>query len=417
MSGKYLGKALARAFLQNNRMKLKPPRSSIEQVEFANQQSSTSSSILQRYAIYGAAASILFAGGYICATFYSIPNIKKKISSSSIASQSPSISTPIEHESLILGGSAPSTLYRRVSDNFVAEYDTSTRNPRWVVERLTSSSLLNTSSDEGKNRSKFQFHEDTSIPLHLRARLSDYEHSGYDRGHLSAAADNKSSDIAMKDSFLLTNICPQIGEGFNRDYWARFEHFIRKLTGTFKTVYVCTGPLFLPTSSSSSSTSTTTPSIILSDEKNLLGSSQSSTSSILPTYRYSHPAIGQQFHWVQVPTHFFKVIVCTSKTTDEPLVTAAFVIPNTKINSNEALINFLVPIETVEAISGLQFFKEMLQQIQVHNNNLLTTNNNNEKKENMTSKENEMTLIDEYHLCRHVDCTLPLGFDKRKKIV
>ena len=81
------------------------------------------------------------------------------------------------------------------------------------------------------------------------------------------------------------------------------------------------------------------------------------------------------------------------------------------------LINFLVPIETVEAISGLQFFKEMLQQIQVHNNNLLTTTNNNEKKENMTSKENEMTLIDEYHLCRHVDCTLPLGFDKRKKIV
>ena len=87
MSSKYLGKALARAFLQNNRMKLKP-KSTIEQVDFSNQPSSTSSSTLQRYVIYGAAASILFAGGYICATFFSFPNTKKKISSSSIAKQS-----------------------------------------------------------------------------------------------------------------------------------------------------------------------------------------------------------------------------------------------------------------------------------------------------------------------------------------
>jgi len=50
----------------------------------------------------------------------------------------------------------------------------------------------------------------------------------------------------MEDTFYMTNISPQVGVGFNRHYWSRFEEFCRRLTDIYKDVYVVTGPLFLP---------------------------------------------------------------------------------------------------------------------------------------------------------------------------
>jgi hypothetical protein len=46
--------------------------------------------------------------------------------------------------------------------------------------------------------------------------------------------------LAMNETFLLTNIAPQVGDGFNRHYWAYLEDFCRRLTGSFEDVYVFT---------------------------------------------------------------------------------------------------------------------------------------------------------------------------------
>lgn len=80
----------------------------------------------------------------------------------------------------------------------------------------------------------------------FRAHLLDYFKSGYDRGHMVPAADAKQSQQAMDETFLLTNIAPQVGDGFNRHYWAYVEAFVRNLTTSFEDVYVFTVPLFLP---------------------------------------------------------------------------------------------------------------------------------------------------------------------------
>lgn len=37
-----------------------------------------------------------------------------------------------------------------------------------------------------------------------------------------------------------------MGTGFNRDYWARFEKFVKDVANKSDEVYVVTGPLFLP---------------------------------------------------------------------------------------------------------------------------------------------------------------------------
>ena len=41
--------------------------------------------------------------------------------------------------------------------------------------------------------------------------------------------------------------CPQVGAGFNRDYWARLEQYGRELTARHADVWVYTGPMYLPT--------------------------------------------------------------------------------------------------------------------------------------------------------------------------
>ncbi len=71
----------------------------------------------------------------------------------------------------------------------------------------------------------------------------DYTRSGYDRGHLAPAADMTYSIQAMEDSFLMTNISPQI-PGCNRGIWRRVETQVRKWAYQEEILYIITGPIF-----------------------------------------------------------------------------------------------------------------------------------------------------------------------------
>ncbi|KAF9581298.1 nuclease, partial [Lunasporangiospora selenospora] len=99
-------------------------------------------------------------------------------------------------------------------EGYVASYNRQLRHPNWVAEHITAESLK---AGEGVGRGNSQFKEDSTVPDLYKAKLSDYVRSGYDRGHMVPAADCKSTQTAMDDTFYLSNIAPQVGEGFNRD--------------------------------------------------------------------------------------------------------------------------------------------------------------------------------------------------------
>lgn len=63
---------------------------------------------------------------------------------------------------------------------------------------------------------------------------------------MAAAGNHRVCQNDVQQTFLLTNIAPQVGVGFNRHSWNRLEKYVRKLVKSYENVYVCTGPLYLP---------------------------------------------------------------------------------------------------------------------------------------------------------------------------
>jgi endonuclease G len=209
----------------------------------------------------------------------------------------------------------------RPAPSLVSAYDRRLRNPAWVAEHITPDSL----STSGGDRRNSQFFEDDDIPEKFRARLKDYFRSGYDRGHQVPAADAKWSQDAMDATFALSNMCPQVGEGFNRDYWAHFEDFCRRLTQRYPSVRVVTGPLYLPRKDP-----------------------------IDGKWKVTYEVIGSPPS-VAVPTHFYKVIFAEDGVVGGNVALGAFVLPNAPIPNDKKLAEFEVPLEAIERASGLEF--------------------------------------------------------------
>ncbi|EJD02115.1 uncharacterized protein FOMMEDRAFT_86914 [Fomitiporia mediterranea MF3/22] len=231
---------------------------------------------------------------------------------------------------------------------YVTAYDRRLRHPAWTAEHLTLSSLgrsmleqINSDEKGDKgDRSRSTFTEDVAIPLQFRARLQDYFRSGYDRGHMVPAADAKISQDAMDETFLLTNIAPQVGVEFNRHYWAYVEDWCRRLTGSFKDVYVFTVPLYLPK--------------LESDGK----------------WRVTYEVIGNPPS-IGVPTHFAKVVLATRpsspSTPDVPEIsTGAFVLQNAAIPDTTPFESFTVPVDAVERAAGLTLFSDQIKNSSKH---------------------------------------------------
>ncbi|XP_059055944.1 endonuclease G, mitochondrial [Achroia grisella] len=207
-------------------------------------------------------------------------------------------------------------------DDYVLSYDQRNRVPHWVFEHLTKAHVT---KNDAVDRSKCEFMPDESIHPYFRSQNSDYRKSGFDRGHMAAAGNHRISQKHVEQTFYLSNMAPQVGEGFNRHAWNTLEKHVRKLTRVYNNVYCCTGPLYLPRKES--------------DGK---------------TY-VKYQVIGA--NTVSVPTHFYKVVV--GEATNGDLHMEAYVMPNQKISDQTPITSFMVPPETIERAAGLLFFNKI----------------------------------------------------------
>lgn len=138
------------------------------------------------------------------------------------------LTRPGQHKDLCMSG-------------FAILHSGESKTPVFVVEKLNRERLKDAQDEDRKG---MRFYEEARLPIAHRARLTDYQGSGYDRGHMAPAADMPTPE-AMAQSFSLANMIPQAPE-LNRGIWARnIEAATRKYAMRAKgDIYVFTGPAF-----------------------------------------------------------------------------------------------------------------------------------------------------------------------------
>lgn len=193
-------------------------------------------------------------------------------------------------------------ILKRIS--YITSYDKINKIPKWVAWHLTSEHT----NGEQRRLSNFIVDEDVPIP---RAELVDYKGSAYDRGHMCPAGDNKWGYEPMKQSFFLTNICPQ-DRNLNSGDWNELEITCREWAKKYGDIYIVAGPIL---------------------------------------YKGNHEKIGP--NEVTVPEAFFKVVLCM---TGKPKA-IGFIYKNSPCNN--PLSFYVNSIDDVERITGFDFFPNL----------------------------------------------------------
>lgn len=122
---------------------------------------------------------------------------------------------------------------------YVLSHSNADKTPDWVIERLTREQA------SGKNkRPKIKFKPEEFVPAEGRAADKDYAGSKFDRGHQAPSEDFNADADWMVESFILSNIVPQVGAGFNQGIWKELEALVRKLAIERGELYVITGPIY-----------------------------------------------------------------------------------------------------------------------------------------------------------------------------
>lgn len=187
---------------------------------------------------------------------------------------------------------------------YTLSYNNSYRVPNWVAYELLETEVI----------TAYRSRDDEFTPDPMvkgrQAYDRDYVGSGYDRGHMAPAADMRWSSQTMKESFYLSNTCPQ-NHNLNSGAWNDLEKQVRYEARYYKSIWVVCGPIF----------------------------------------EYSNPKHIGSNH-VMVPDAFFKALLAKRK--DGTYASIGFVFPNKACERN--LTHYVMTVDELEAKLGMDLF-------------------------------------------------------------
>lgn len=188
-------------------------------------------------------------------------------------------------------------------------------NPKWLVPNWVAYELTNSETYGEQERSN-HFKPDPLVkgdPV----TTGDYSKSGYDRGHMAPAADMKWSEQAMRESFYMTNICPQL-HNLNAGDWNDLEELARDLAQQYGSIYIACGPIV----------------------------------------EANYQTIGKN-HSIAVPSAFYKVFL---RKTHKGWTSIGFIMPNQA--GNRPLMTYMLTVDEVEEQTGIDFFYNLPDSIE-----------------------------------------------------
>ncbi len=186
-------------------------------------------------------------------------------------------------------------------DGYNLSYSEKHEQAEWVAYSLDKNDIVYA------NRKRPFFIEDPKVKTNS-ADWRNYKKSGYDRGHLCPAGDRRKTEKSYNETFYTSNISPQKHD-FNAGIWNKLEQKTRYWAKKYNHLYVITGGIL---------------------ENNL-------------------KTIGKEK--VAIPNQFYKILLDYTK----PEIKAiAFLLPHKE--SNKSLSEFVVSIDEIEQITGIDFF-------------------------------------------------------------
>lgn len=193
--------------------------------------------------------------------------------------------------------------------HYFLSYSEEHEQAEWAAYYLT--------SDQNKkhNFERPYFKQDPLVDTES-AHWNNYKNTGYDKVHLVPAADMKFDQDAYFDTFLTSNVSPQ-NHDFNAGIWNRLEEKIRYWADKYTALFIVTGG-------------------VLHNQLRTIGDEE-----------------------VSVPDYFYKIVV---RVQNEVLVMIPFLVPNEK--SDAALHHFATTIDTIEAITGINFNEKLAEKIE-----------------------------------------------------
>lgn len=210
-----------------------------------------------------------------------------------------------------IGAPSPADIVPVNRGEFIIGWSPSLRHPVWCAYHVTQDALHEAGKRPG-------FSTDKSVAR--CPRPDDYDHSGYDRGHMAPnyAIATRYGEDAQRKTFLISNIAPQ-APSLNRGVWRDLEHRIADLwTARYGEIWVVVG--CIPSS---------------------CGETLSGTD-------------------IDVPERFYQVV-----TAQEGLDIRAFAVVFDQFPSwNEWTARNLVSIDELERLTGLDFLPELPDFIQ-----------------------------------------------------
>ncbi|MBQ0062003.1 MAG: DNA/RNA non-specific endonuclease [Bacteroidales bacterium] len=203
------------------------------------------------------------------------------------------------------------TLVKRSS--YTLSYNSTTKAANWVAWHLTEEH-----TDGPFKRKGISYMEDEDID---GPKLEDWRDiSDYDHGHLCPAGDNKWDRKAMTETFYLSNMCVQ-NSRLNQETWERLESTCREWARKFGDIYIVAGPIFN------------------SGKIRKIGANKK----------------------LCVPDAFYKVVLCMNGTPKA----LGFIYNNENPEEHPSLDNHVVSVDEVEQITGIDFFYELPDSIEI----------------------------------------------------
>lgn len=216
-----------------------------------------------------------------------------------------------------------------VRSGYAILHNDAAKTPVWVCERVTNADVHGPlrGRDTWRTEPELCNGKYTAKTCARGAVDGDYTRSGYDRGHLAPNRNQRSDTQRKQETFYFSNAAPQVAARFNQSIWKAFEEELTLWVAGLETFWTITGVMYHDEEEEDPATA---DGVVLIE------------------------AIGTGA--VQVPTHFYKIVVWES---DQGLHSMAVVMKNQPYAGDDSFRNHRKSIDWLEERMDVDFMPEL----------------------------------------------------------